>query len=136
MQEVLRENLKIGELYYIESLTEDLNGNIVVNHHVSKLQGIFTGFTENVSLNNYSCSDALFSEFRGVNESIFEGYDVHLNYWWKFYEFKKFKIQQDMEMRACNKILQNIIGDTYFKYYEVAYGLQMEPLATTSGIES
>ena len=57
---------------------------------------------------NCICDDALFSDFRGVNETIFEGYDVQLNYWWKFYEVKKFKIQQNMEMRACNKILQNI----------------------------
>ena len=32
MQEVLRENLKIGELYYIECLTEDENNKVIVNH--------------------------------------------------------------------------------------------------------
>ena len=120
MQEVLRENLEIGKLYYIECLTEDENKNVIVNHGSPKLWGRFTGLKENEIINNnnnYNCKDALFSDFRGVNESIFEGYNVQLNIWWKFYEVKKFKIQQDMEMRACNLILQNIVGDKYFKYY-------------------
>ena len=117
MQEVLRENLKIGELYYIECLTEDENNNVIVNHGSPKLWGRFTGLKENEVYNNYNCKDALFSDFRGVNENIFVGYDVQLNIWWKFYEVKKFKIQQNMEMRACNKILQNIVGDENFKYY-------------------
>lgn len=36
----------------------------------------------------------------------------------RFYEFIsiKYKIQQDMEMRAVNKILQQIIGDDMFIY--------------------
>ena len=37
MQEVLRENLEVGKLYYIECLTEDENNNVIVNHGSPKL---------------------------------------------------------------------------------------------------
>jgi hypothetical protein len=42
--------------------------------------------------------------------------EVKLNYLWRFYEVKKFKIQRDMEERSVNLYLQKIIGDPYFQY--------------------
>ena len=119
MQEINRDDLEIGKPYYIESLTyADNNNNInnlILNDSYPKVFATFEGYNKpsplfpNVRFVN-------FKNFKHINqERIVDGYDVSLNLLWKFYEVKKYKIQQDMETRACNLFLQKIIGDPHFK---------------------
>jgi hypothetical protein len=124
MQRVLRENLEIGKLYYIEDLTEDDNKNLVPVIRVPKMAGIFKGLIPvNVELTDISWNAASFDWFEVSNminmtdendAHKYVIYHVQLNYLWNFYEVKKFKIQRDMENRAINLSLRNIIGDPYF----------------------
>jgi hypothetical protein len=124
MQRVLRENLELGKLYYIEDLTEDDNKNLVPVIRVPKMAGIFKGLIPvNVELTDISWNAASFDWFEVSNminmtdendAHKYVIYHVQLNYLWNFYEVKKFKIQRDMENRAINLSLRNIIGDPYF----------------------
>jgi len=41
--------------------------------------------------------------------------EVELNYFWRFYEVRKFKIQRDMERRCLSLCLKKITGDPYFQ---------------------
>ena len=46
----------------------------------------------------------------------FDGYDVELHeLWFRYYEVKKYKIQQNMETKVCDIMLRNITGDEYFQ---------------------
>jgi hypothetical protein len=112
MEEVLRENLKSNEEYYIECLTEDNYKNIIPNKNIRKLIGIFLNLKNNI-FNNYP-KLVCFCNFREINNPKFIGYDVELNGLWKFYKIKKHLIQNAMEKRACNLIIQRIVNDPYF----------------------
>jgi len=114
MKETLRENLEIGKQYYIQCLTEDKDKNYVPALHISKSIGTFLKLEEMEGSNGFKF--AFFDNFRELKENNFSGYKVHLNLLWKFYEVRKYKIQNDMEMRACNLILQKITGDQYFMW--------------------
>ena len=52
-------------------------------------------------------------------------YRVELNCMWKFYEVKKFKIQNDMEMRATHLQLMNITGEPHI--YKFIPGQELGP---------
>ena len=113
MQEINRENLKVGKEYYIECLTEDDNKNLVPNKKIRKSIGIFEKLDATEHSGDFNF--AFFNFFRKFDEPKNFGYDVNLNLLWKFYEVKKNKIQDQMEIRACNLIIQKILGDEYFK---------------------
>jgi hypothetical protein len=125
MQPVLREDLKIDKLYYIEALTEDALNVRIPNKNIPIMVGVFKRLIPmNVQLTEFWWNAAEFdwfeiSTFKNIkNESDANKHiirDVQLNYMWNFYEVKKFKIQSDMEERAVNLYLQKIIGDPYFK---------------------
>ena len=124
MQRVLRENLEIGKLYYIEDLMEDDNKNLVPARRLPKMAGIFKGLIPiNMELTDISWNAASFDWFEVSNMKNMTHendshkhiiYHVQLNSSWNFYEVKKFKIQSDMENRAIILYLRNIIGDPYF----------------------
>jgi hypothetical protein len=119
MEETKRENLQPGKLYYIECLTYDYtyefpNRPRIVNKTYPKVMGTFSKFIENeYTTNEYKLAG--FKNFRKVKEHISDGYDVQLSDLWKFYEVKKYKIQDDMEIRACNLIIADIINDEHFR---------------------
>jgi hypothetical protein len=113
MQEVDRENLEAGKEYYIICLTEDDNKNLVPNKAIPKLIATFEKLEATENSNGFKFT--FFNFFREINKLKNIGYDVQLNLLWKFYEVKKNTIQQQMENRALNLIIQKILGDEYFK---------------------
>jgi hypothetical protein len=121
----MRENMIIGKLYYIESLTEDNSGNRISNKNLPIMVGVFKGLKTMVPYVIEQWNAAVFDwfEISNVREMKNESdafkhiiREVELNYMWKFYEVKKFRIQNDMEYRAVNLYLRRIIGDPYFTY--------------------
>jgi len=123
MQEVLRENLVPGKLYYIECLTEDVNNNIIQNKNLSNMVGIFKSlkivYPGIVAPWNAAVFDWFdVSQMKHVkDESDASKHiirEVELNYLWRFYEIKKFKIQREMERRGLSLCLKKITGDPYF----------------------
>lgn len=115
MIEVKKEDLKVGKEYYIVCLTEDENRNLVPNKTIRKSIGTFEKLEEWQSHLNNRFKFIFFKFYRSLKETKFSGYSVRLNLLWKFYEVKKIIIQQDMETRTCNLIIQKILGDEYFK---------------------
>lgn len=125
MNHVNREDLLPGKLYYIECMTQDLQSNVIPNVGISTMVGIFIGLKPIYTFNREVWKEARFKWFDVSklkfmqNESDADKHilhDVGLNYLWRFYEVKKFKIQSDMELRAVNLYLKKIIGDPYFTY--------------------
>jgi hypothetical protein len=113
MELVARKDLQSGKEYYIQCLTlEKDEVTIVPNKGIEKLIATFD------KLEPRRCDGfkfALFKHFRSLKYKNFEiGYDVQLNEFWRFYEVKKKRIQWQMENRALNIILRNVIGDEYF----------------------
>jgi len=125
MKPVGREDLVPGKLYYIECMTQDLQSNVIPNVGISIMVGIFIGLKPIYTFSREVWKEAQFKWFDVSKLKCMQHesdahkhvlYDVGLNYLWRFYEVKKFKIQSDMEGRAVNLYLQNIIGDPYFTY--------------------
>jgi hypothetical protein len=123
MLPINRENLEIGKLYYIENLTQDENDNIIPNPNITIMVGIFKGlkYIHPIIVNSWNAAIFDWLEISNMkhikNESDSTTYiiqEVELNCFWRFYEVKKFKIQNDMEQRAVNLYLRKIIGDPYF----------------------
>lgn len=109
MKEIKHEDLVPGKMYYIESLATGENGKTICKY---KRIGNFTGYDHGI----YGCKFACFTNYRKPNDDTFDGYDLQLNsYWWKFYEVKKYNIQQNMETKVCDIKLQEITGDPYFR---------------------
>jgi hypothetical protein len=125
MNPVDREDLVPGKLYYIECMTQDLQSNVIPNVGISIMVGIFIGLKPIYTFSREVWKEAHFRWFDVSNLKCMQHEsdshkhilrDVGLNYLWRFYEVKKFKIQSDMEGRAVNLYLQKIIGDPYFTY--------------------
>jgi hypothetical protein len=128
MNPVERENLEVGQLYYIESLThdDDDNENLIRNPNFEKMAGTFKG-TNLVNTWVVPWYQVIFDWFpvsklkdiKNINNlgNIIEN-TVRLNMLWRFYKVEKYKIQTDMECRAVNLVLQKIIvKDQWFHYY-------------------
>lgn len=124
MKEVLRENLELGKIYYIQCLTLDNDKNLVPNEYIKIRFGIFEKF-EDVTISRIGFQHAFFkwfplSKIKNIDDvsKIYNlsGRTVHLNLLWRFYEVQKFKIQSDMEMRAVNAMLKNVVRDEYFTW--------------------
>ena len=114
MNHVNREDLVPGKLYYIECMTQDLQSNVIPNVGISIMVGIFIGLKPIYTFSREVWKEAQFKWFDVSklkymqHESDAEKHilrDVGLNYLWRFYEVKKFKIQSDMELRAVNLYL-------------------------------
>jgi len=124
MNEIHRDNLIPGELYFIECLTHKCSGEIIRNVNISMMVGIFNEYNVVNSVGGQWIS-TLFSWFP-ANQLLqvtdlsdvyaIPKFDVELNILWRFYEIHRFKIQNAMETRALNEILKNITGDEWFTY--------------------
>ena len=114
MKEVKENNLISGKEYYLECYTIYKKDNKYEYHPAHKRIAKFF----NLEDNNFNQKIYNFNNFRYIKYEIYKnkGYDVnlHSNYW-KFYEIIKNKVQKDMEKRAYDIILQQIIKDKYFK---------------------
>ena len=113
MKEVNREELVPNKEYLLEGLTYDNNNNLIPIRPAYKMTATFEKLEEIPDSNGFKF--AFFNNFRKFNIKKTCGYDVHLNLCWKFYEKKGETIQQDMETRALNKIIQSVLNDEYFK---------------------
>jgi hypothetical protein len=123
MLQVAREDLIPGKLYYIECLTEADDHYLIPNITLPIMVGFFKGFKPVYPLEGATWNSVVFDWFEiSKMKYIKDERDAHkhiilqveLNFLWRFYEVKKFKIQCDMEERALNLFLKNIIGDPYF----------------------
>ena len=124
MNEIHRDNLIPGKLYFIECLTHKCSGEIIRNVNISMMVGIF---------NEYNVVNSVGGQWISTRFSWFPAnqllqvtdlshiyaipkIDVELNTLWRFYEIHRFKIQNAMESRALNEILKNVTGDEWFTY--------------------
>lgn len=124
MEPINREDLIPEKLYYIECLTTDASYNLVPNTKHSTQAGVFKNLKENL-LNIEPWYSTIFEWFNAKllltikNETEINNIPkntVSLNNMWRFYEVKRFKIQNDMEQRVINAILKNKIKDDYFTW--------------------
>ncbi len=124
MLEVPREKLERGKLYYITDVSVD-NGSIDSNRKPVKMVGMFKHLKLIDTIVVEPWNTAVFdwfevSKMKEINNECEARkhilYEVELNCIWKFYEVQKFKIQNDMEARATDVFLKNIIGDPYFTF--------------------
>ena len=108
MQEVPRENLVPGKEYYIENPVYRLK-------RIAKFDKLLI----------YDGGSKWWACFNNVREIKYKNYPTHgysnsiMGYNCKFYEIASRKIQKNMETRAYNMVLLNLIGDEYFKPVEV-----------------
>jgi hypothetical protein len=114
MEPVAHNDLLPGKEYYIQCLTlEKDEVTIVPNKGIEKLIATFDKLESTPRSDGFKF--AHFKYFRSLRDKDVEkGYDVRLNEMWRFYEVKKTHIQQQMENRALNMILRQVIGDEYF----------------------
>lgn len=116
MQEISKENLIPGKEYYIECLTSGkTNDTMVPCNPIYKMIAKFEKLdTIDPTISDYRFS--YFTNFRKIkykkNKNL--GYRVYLNTFWKFYEIIEDKIQDSMERRSYNMVLQKIVKDEYF----------------------
>jgi hypothetical protein len=124
MLEIPREKLERGKLYYITDFSVN-NENIDSNRKPVKMVGLFKHLKLIDPVIVQPWNAAVFDWFEVSKmkkiKNEFDAYkhiilEVELNYIWKFYEVQKFKIQNDMEARAVDIFLKNIIGDPYFTF--------------------
>ena len=121
MNQVNREDLKPGKLYYIQGLSyKDEEWNFPLEDKKRKNVGVFL----ELELMGYPSNwfNAVFdwfpvSKFKKITnpaeiENI-QKYRVSLSCMFRFYEVKKFDIQNDMEMRAVDLQLRNITGEKF-----------------------
>jgi hypothetical protein len=101
MQEIKRENLISGKEYYLQYSFE-----------VYKMIGTFE---------SVSSDGAKFSNFRRICERYKCWYNrsVKLVHHWKFYEINSNNVQKNMENRAYQMIILNIVNDEYFRPIDV-----------------
>lgn len=113
MQEVPRENLIPGKEYYLQCFEE----SCLPPHKPYKMLAKF----KNLAPSERNFVWACFSNFRSIkckNKPNY-GYDVELNLSWRFYEINSHKVQKNMENRAYNMVLLQIVKDEYFTPIDV-----------------
>jgi hypothetical protein len=122
MKAVPYENLEPGKIYYIQCLKDDGDKYLVPNEYIKIRFGIFEKFEDITGSGFQHLRFKWFSmsKIKNIDDvskiHALDGRTVHLNLNWRFYEMQKFKIQSDMEMRAANLILKNIVRDEYFTW--------------------
>ena len=112
MQEVPRENLVPGKEYYMQWFPDSYSGP----NKTYKMMGTFEQLTY-LPTQVRPC----FTNFRMLKHRSKPtcGYRIELALHWKFYEINVPTIQKNMETRAYNRVLLDLIGDKYFKPIEV-----------------
>lgn len=121
MIEVTKENLVPGKEYFMECFTHDKNENLVSNDPPYKMIARFDKLIPSLVFINhplyYNYKHSRFNNFRRIEYKCDKnmGYDVQLNDLWRFYEISENNVQRDMEIRAYDTILKNVIKDEYFR---------------------
>jgi len=112
MQEIFQSQLEKDKEYYIESLSLDDNKNIICVHKcIATFKNLEYIYINEINGLKWSC----FKYFREIGDNILDSYDVQLHeLWWRYYEVKKHQIQQNMETKVCDILLQDVTGDEYF----------------------
>lgn len=113
MQEVIMENLIQGKEYWMECFNYNEEGQFVPHTYRYKMIAKFDKCIDS----KYGSVSAGFTNFREIKfkDNKTYGYGVKLNnYYWRFYETVKNKVQNDMESRAQYMILRKIIKDEYY----------------------
>jgi hypothetical protein len=116
MKEVFKKDLVPGKEYYMECFTSNENSVLILNNPPYKMIAKFQKLC-NPSFIFPDYQHSCFTNFRKIqykDKKTF-GYYVELNDLWKFYEIIEYKVQQDMEKRATDAVLQQILKDEYFK---------------------
>ena len=111
MQEVPKENLVPGKEYYLQDFETGYKPPQKPSKMIAKFEKLIESFW------NPEFIWACFTDYRKLeyrNDTSY-GSRVQLNYKWKFYEIMQDKIQKNMENRAYNRVLLDLIGDEYFK---------------------
>ena len=108
MEEVLRENLISGKEYYLQNF-EDTHAS---SNKPYKMIAKFKCLESSAIDFKWAC----FSNFRKIENKKYKkvGYNVQLNSGWRFYEIAQHRVQKNMETRAYNMVLLDVIGDEYF----------------------
>ena len=108
MQEVIRENLVPGKEYYLERF------NYLQQKKIAKFEKLIT-------FNEDSKWWACFTNLREIKykNNPTSGYYMSVGYDWKFYEIASRDVQKNMENRAYNRVLLDLIKDEYFRPIEV-----------------
>lgn len=115
MEEVSRKKLVCGKEYYLECFTTDNNKKFISYSPSYKMIAKFEKLRTSSIFFHYTF--ACFSNFRNIKHKNNKNYGdryVELNYYWKFYEINKYKVQKNMESRAYNMVLKKIVKDEYF----------------------
>lgn len=115
MQEILRENLIPGKEYYLQNFEEAHSPPKNPYKMIAKFEKLEQSYW------NLDFKWACFSDFRKIEYRNDTNYNrcVVLNHNWRFYEIPSNTIQKNMENRAYNQVLLDLIGDEYFKPIEV-----------------
>ena len=116
MQQITKENLICGKEYYLECFTHDEESNFVPHVPRYKMIARFEKLHEPNQEVVPGYTHAWFTNFRPIKYKKCKdyGYPVHLNEFWNFYEIIEDNVQRDMEKRAYNMILRQVIEDEYF----------------------
>jgi len=116
MQEIPRENLVPGKEYYLQNFEKTHQPPRKPYKMIAK----FEKLTPSSGFNNYF-NWACFTNFRNIKRAADPTYirDVVLNLNWKFYEISSHEVQKNIEKRAYNMILQQIVKDEYFTPVDV-----------------
>lgn len=113
MEEVLRENLIPGKEYYLQNFEE----THAPPNNPYKMIAKFNYLAQSAIDFKWAC----FSNFRKIENKNYKkvGYNVQLNSGWRFYEIAQNRVQKNMEIRAYNIVLLDLIGDEYFRPIDV-----------------
>lgn len=113
MEEVLRENLISGKEYYLQNFEE----THALPNKSYKMIAKFKYLAQSAIDFKWAC----FSNFRKIENKKYKkvGYNVQLNSSWRFYEIVQHRVQKNMETRAYNIVLLDVVGDEYFRPIDV-----------------
>ena len=114
MKEISPEKLVINTEYYLECFTDDdENDDRIPLEPRYKMIARFEKMETSIFTD---CKFPSFTQFRKLEHKndVDVGYRVTLNNYWKFYEISEPNVQKNMERRAYNRVLQQIMNDEYF----------------------
>ena len=115
MQEVPRENLIPGKEYYMQCFEPAHSPPNKPYKMIAKFEKLEQSFW------NPDWQWAWFINFRKLEHrnNVSCVRRVQAGYHWRFYEITRDKVQKNMETRAYNRVILDIIKDEYFKPIEV-----------------
>jgi hypothetical protein len=118
MQEVDRENLVPGKEYYLQCFAPSCIPPNELYKMIAKFEKLVDVNPDNRDL---AWQSACFTNFRKLehrNDPTCVR-RVELNIYWRFYEIPRDKVQKNMENRAYNMVLLDLIQDDYFTPIDV-----------------